>query len=41
MLAGYPVVDVLENDSFHERDSFTLGPVMSVQVTTPLECVDD
>ena len=65
-LAGYPVVDVLvvlEDGSFHERDSSTLAfelagsaafaqaqraagavmlePVMSVQVTTPLDYVGD
>jgi elongation factor G len=66
VLAGYPVVDVLvvlEDGSFHERDSSTLAfelagsaafaqaqtvagsvmlePVMSVQVTTPLDYVGD
>jgi elongation factor G len=66
VLAGYPVVDVLvvlEDGSFHERDSSTLAfelagsaafaqaqraaasvmlePVMSVQVTTPLDHVGD
>lgn len=66
VLAGYPVVDVLvilEDGSFHDRDSSTLAfelagsaafaqaqraagpltlePVMSVQVTTPLDYVGD